>query len=614
MKLSIFFVNRCKFQPIAFLLLLAGMHTNAQSFLQEGLKASYYNKPDFKDSVLTRKDATVNFNINKGFQVSGFNANNFSVKWLGYIVPEYSEAYTFTINATGYYKLYINDSLLVNNYSNNKNTQGSITLTKGIQYNFKLCYVNNSQPAMCIVKWESNSCANEIIPSKNLIPEDAGLPPVRIITNVIGRDPMVTLGPDGNYYLVQTSCYLNGKLSHQNAWDHNDGLHLWKSTNLRDWTNEGLVWSIEREGSWQKKYDDRARRPMWAPELHYIKSKKNWFVIYSMGTFGNIGIKTSLFKSKTGKPEGPYENVVEEPLINGIDGSLFEEDNGDVYLLHDNCQIAKMNSDMTGFVEPFRQLKTVEDKPVGFEGPGMIKLNNKYYLFSAQSNTDMGGNTYDLSVAVADNIYGPYTKSWIALRHGGHGTLFLDKQGNIWTSMFGSDDLSNVYITPALVQMALEFNGKILPLRGNARAKIILPAATINAVDWQFTTVSPPAGWNEVSIPAWPVGKAAFGKNGNTAWSSSDIWLRRSFNPGTLSRQERDNLLLYIQYNDSVEIYINGIKAADMQGGDKYSLKNIGNAAKKAIKPNKENVIAIHCHKQSDNQFVDAGLITWTDK
>ncbi len=604
------------YKCVFLLLFMAGMQANAQSFLQKGLKAKYYNKADFLDSVFTRRDASINFNWKNTFPIEAINNSDFSVRWLGYLVPKYSEKYTFYVTATGSCSLWINDKLVVTNDHPNKTVSGSMVLTKGIQYNIRLDYVNHATPSYCKLQLESKSQVKEIIPENNLIPENAGLPPVRVVTNVIGRDPYVMLGPDHNYYMVQTSCYLDGKLSHQNAWDHNDGLHLWKSKNLYDWTDEGLIWSIEKNGTWQKKYDAKGRRPLWAPEIHYIKSKKNWYVVYSMGTFNPIGIKTGLFKSKTGKPEGPYEDVVEGPIIDGIDGSLFEEDNGDVYFLHDNCQIAKMNKEMTGFVEPFRQLKTTEGKLVGFEGPGIIKLNHKYYLFSAQGNNDMEKSTYDLSIAVADRIYGPYTKSWLALRHGGHGSLFLDKKGDLWTSMFGSDDLSDVYITPTITRMALEHNGKILPLRGNARAKVIVPFAGTEAVKWKYTNTKPAANWNKNGFDdsAWAEGKGGFGKDGNTIWTSADIWIRKNFNPGKMSGQELENMLLYISYNDGVEVYINGIEAARMQGFNKYSLKKISAAAKASIKSNQNNSLAIHCHKQSADQFVDAGLITWTNK
>ncbi len=309
-------------------------------------------------------------------------------------------------------------------------------------------------------------------------------------------------------------------------------------------------------------------------------------------------------------------DFVDGPIVQGIDGSLFEDDDNKVYFLHDNCMIAQMNEEMTGFVESFRQLQTPSGKPVGFEGSGIIKIGQKYYLFAAEGNEDMGKNSYDLTISSANNIYGPYSEHWMALRHGGHGTLFYDTDGTLWTTMFGTDDLSQVYITPSLVKMTTEINGKILPLRGNARARVIFPTAEIKATKWKYTNTNPPPGWNKNNFndASWLQGVAGFGKGGNTAWISDNIWLRKVFNPGFLSAKELENLVLDISYNDGVDVYINGIEACSMEGFNKHSLKKISLAAKNSIKPNKENVLSIHCHKKSNEQFIDAGLITWMDE
>ncbi len=587
----------------------------AQSFDQKGLQGTYFNQAGFKDSVFKRRDTAINFNWANQSPDKRIGANNFSVKWLGYIIPDYSGSYTFEIETLGDYKLWVNDSLIITHLmlSTSAKSSGTIRLTKGIQYRFR-SNLSTSKETVCKLTWQSKNRPYQIIPSTALIPEGAELPPVRVMTNVIGRDPAVTLAPDGVYYMVHTSCYLDGVISHKNAWDHNDGLHLWKSTDLKNWTHVGLIWSIEKDGTWEKAFDEKGRRPLWAPEIHYINKMKNWYMVYSMGTFAPQGIRTGLIKSVSGRPEGPYTKVTNDPITEGIEGSLFEE-NGKVYFLRNHCLIALMNDSMTGFAEPFRDLKTFDGQVVGFEGSGMLKLNNKYYLYSAKGNEDMGKYTYDLNIAVADNIYGPYTNSWLALRHGGHSSLFKDKHGQIWGTMFGSDDISNIYITPTLVKFQLESGGRILPIRGKARAKIILPSQEIKNVEWKYSFNKPLAGWDQISFDdtSWKSGQSGFGKAGNTAWISDEIWLRKKIKLGNLSSAELENLVLSVNHNGNIEIYINGVKACGVEGSNKYSLQKINDAAKRAIKNNRPNVIAIHCHKDDIDQFVDAGLVTWTN-
>lgn len=588
---------------LIFLMSPAGL--KAQTFNQRGLKAVYYSPANLKDSVIIR-DSVINFDWRNQQKCLD------SVRWLGYLIPQFNGQYSVYLTSVGNARVWVNDSLLISQsvLKTLATLKANINLTKGIQYAIK---VECSNTSLIKLEWQSRHRHRQIIPAAQLIPEGAELPPIRVMMNVIGRDPEVTRGPDGVYYMVHTSCYLAGNLAHQHCWDNNDGLRLWKSADLKNWTDLGLVWSIDKDGTWQKEYDAKGRRPLWAPEIHYINKMKNWYMVYSMGTFAPQGIRTGLMKSTSGKPEGPYRDVVSGPITEGIDGSLFEE-NDKVYFLRNHCLMALMNNDMTGFAEPFKPLQTYKGKNVGFEGPGMLKYKGRYYLYSAKSNDDMGKNTYDLNIAVADNIYGPYSDSWQALRHGGHSTLFTDKRGAIWATMFGSDDLSPVYITPSVTRLQLEGNGKILPLRGNARAKVILPTQQIKPIVWKYTYSKPTKGWLKplFNDGLWPGGKSGFGKNGNTPWNANDIWLRKRFDTATLSAAELQNMVLSISHDANVEVYINGIEACTMTGFNKFSLKKISNEAKASLKRHRQAVIAIHCKKADENQFIDAGLITWT--
>ena len=53
---------------------------------------------------------------------------------------------------------------------------------------------------------------------------------------------------------------------------------------------------------------DNRFHAVWAPEMHYIKSVKNWFIVACMNESAG-GRGSFILRSKTGKPEGPYENI-----------------------------------------------------------------------------------------------------------------------------------------------------------------------------------------------------------------------------------------------------------------------------------------------------------------
>ena len=168
------------------------------------------------------------------------------------------------------------------------------------------------------------------------------------------RDTYVTLGPDGYYYMTGSTAAPERKFAGQiHCWDWNDGLYLWRSSDMESWEALGRIWSVEDDGTWQsepkvyaegEKYRKRSInddpldnrfQAVWAPELHYIKSVGNWFIVACMNNSAS-GKGSFILRSKTGKPEGPYENIeanTEGPLFPNIDGSLFEDTDGTVYFV-----------------------------------------------------------------------------------------------------------------------------------------------------------------------------------------------------------------------------------------------------------------------------------------
>jgi PA14 domain/Secretion system C-terminal sorting domain/PKD domain len=124
----------------------------------------------------TRVDKTVNFNwgsaIPGGTQIS--NSNNYSVRWSGYVKSNYSEKYVFTINTSSKVRLWVDDSLIVDKWTNNSvSTFNStpILLNAGNRYTVRLEYGNaNVAAGTESLSWSSPSQPGQIVPSANLFP------------------------------------------------------------------------------------------------------------------------------------------------------------------------------------------------------------------------------------------------------------------------------------------------------------------------------------------------------------------------------------------------------------------------------------------------------------
>lgn len=308
---------------------------------------------------------------------------------------------------------------------------------------------------------------------------------VRPLFDTWMRDTYITLGPDGVYYMTGTTVTAGrhfDSLAH--SWDYNDGIYLWRSPDMKQWTPLGLVWSFDKDATWQKKGVpvapgtkgpnkeplDSFYRAIWAPELHYIQSKKQWLLVACLS--GKVG--SFVLRSTSGKPEGPYVNIegnADGPLFSakdvlsipgstepknysGIDGTLFEDDNGAVYFFGKDHYVARMKDDLSGLAEPFRRLQETPYNPEPYiEGVFVTKHHGKYQLcqtvwsvrqepgkddFSYIEFAQKGKyfHSYDVVVAEADNIYGPYGPRYPAILQGGHSNLFTDKKGQWWCTLF----------------------------------------------------------------------------------------------------------------------------------------------------------------------------------
>ena len=277
------------------------------------------------------------------------------------------------------------------------------------------------------------------------------------------RDTVVRLGGDGNYYLTGSSG--------ADIWDFNDGVELWRSPDLKKWDYVGEVWTFDQDGTWEKswRWHHKPVRALWAPEIIYLKSLTNYFITLSMPP-GNRGI----LKSTTGKPEGPYVNALVNDgfLKGGIDATLFEDDDGEVYFLSSGGgSITRMKRDMSGFDgEPHR---IAYEKPadgswtrssIGQEGATIFKRNGIYYLGGAAFYKPPGsdGIRYSSAAAMSTNLFGPYTKWHEAVPCGGGTDYFQDKAGNWWCAFFGNDNEAPFREKPAIVKIDFAADGKII--------------------------------------------------------------------------------------------------------------------------------------------------------
>lgn len=266
----------------------------------------------------------------------------------------------------------------------------------------------------------------------------AGSPPI--------RDPQITLVGD-TYYMTGTGLPFDDTAPQP-------GIRLWSSRDLLNWKEEGVILP-RTETSWYQ-------RRFWAPEIMPINGK--YWLTYNCGE--KTGERQFVGLAVARKITGPYQNLTpDKPLVEGNDAHLWkDESDGRIYLFRSNIDAMEVDLEGAKIIgEPFPIIRpgekgTWDGGPgVGLEGPFVIKRGGVLYLFYSS-----WGRGYEVGLATATNIRGPWTKAGNNPFYGaqshertahfgnvytqapnipwtevGHGSPFLGPDGKLWISSHG---------------------------------------------------------------------------------------------------------------------------------------------------------------------------------
>lgn len=475
-----------------------------------------------------------------------------------------------------------------------------------------------------------------LLPATRDVNAKGGLP-LRRLLDIPMRDPNITRGPDGNYYLVGTTDppadYTALRRNEPGQmWTINDGIRMWKSPDLIHWQPLGLIWSIDRDGAgtwvhWWPAGTPNPGTAIWAPEIHYLKG--TYWIPYCTKLkpdpkTGALSLACGLLRSTTGRPEGPYKEVQPDtPLGGDDDASLFQDTDGKVYYLFGGYKIARLKDDMSGLAEAAREIAFAQP-PTWGEGIFLTKAHGKYiFINTGNASVDPQGKgqdgaqvTYDCFSAVSSgSIYGPYTTRNRAIPHDGHNNLFQDKQGHWWATYFGSDPTAPYSADGAGRPCVLPVD--ISP-EGLLRAARTTPRPV-----WRYRMTKPSGDWTGTAYPdaEWQSGGGAFGDPAiaahgqvtdvGTPWTNGELWLRKTFTvKGSLPQKST----LYLRHSGPVQVFLNGREVAHESGAtDDYVRLPIKDSA--ALRRG-SNTLAVHCVSRAEGisqadapAYVDVGVV-----
>ena len=249
--------------------------------------------------------------------------------------------------------------------------------------------------------------------------------PIDLPNNEFAADPSVIRVGD-RYYLYPTTTGVS--------------VECWSSTDLENWTYEGVVWGPAEPGSWND-------GGVWAPDVFQYEGK---FYLYYTANM-KIGVAVA------DEPTGPFVDVYDHPFIGGgygntagksIDAHVFQDDDGSLYI-YCTTYIPVSAIRVSRMIDPVTvvgdwQLVVVPNLLSWelhiCEGPWMVKHGGIYYLMYSGNGANLP--LYAIGYATATNPMGPFEKyegnpilhvDWEHEFYGpGHNSVVTDDQGTMW--------------------------------------------------------------------------------------------------------------------------------------------------------------------------------------
>lgn len=213
------------------------------------------------------------------------------------------------------------------------------------------------------------------------------------------RDPCI-VGYEGRYYMVATTPpFWEGSPS-------SPGVKMWLSDDLVHWQSEGYV--IDRAALPE---DGGCRDRFWAPELFIHEG-----TFYLLFSANNEALKKPLhmWLARAQCITGPYVlDSAYMPVSYGIDGNLFCDDDGQIYLTFAWGGIHMCKFDLEKG-KPASEIHTVVqksdeeglwDSSPFVEGNFLVKRGGTYYLWYS-----CPGRSYEMGWATTDSLDKPFVK------------------------------------------------------------------------------------------------------------------------------------------------------------------------------------------------------------
>jgi large repetitive protein len=140
-----------------------------------GLRGSYFNNRTLTGTAVLTRDEAVNFSWGTASPGTGVTADNFSVRWTGFLVPSVSGTYRLQTVSDEGVRVTILGTQVINNWTAHTsatNTSVSGTLTAGQRYAITVEYFEGTGSATMQLRWQTPGATSFVaIPASALAPQ-----------------------------------------------------------------------------------------------------------------------------------------------------------------------------------------------------------------------------------------------------------------------------------------------------------------------------------------------------------------------------------------------------------------------------------------------------------
>ncbi|RYY76834.1 MAG: glycoside hydrolase family 43 protein [Gammaproteobacteria bacterium] len=293
---------------------------------------------------------------------------------------------------------------------------------------------------------------------------------------------------DEDYYLVNSS------------FSYFPGVPIFHSKDLVHWESLGYILVSPKQLPLK---NQQVSRGIYAPTLRYHKG-----VFYLITTL--VDVRGNFIVTAT-DPAGPWSDPIELPEVNGIDPDIFFDDDGRVYITHNDAPIGEpLYSGHRAIWQWEFDLKAkkiikdsgrlivnggadIKQKPVWIEGPHIYKINGWYYLLCAEGGTSLDHSQVVFRTRNLKDAFVPYDGNPILTQRDlnsdranpiaatGHADLVQTKEGEWWAVFLGTRPYDKKYFNTGRETFLLPVSwknewpvilekGKSIPYRATAPA------------------------------------------------------------------------------------------------------------------------------------------------